>query len=165
MFKRVMKDKRGVAALEMALLAPVLVQICLSALEFTFMMSGWSNAQRAAVAGARYATANPTASLSNVATQAQAIAASMGVTQAMGLTMSASYGQTLNASVPSTTIQVKGTYNYQAHFMFWPLPQFTMNSQSVAILPTYMAGRDRDGHDERLDTCRLRDPDLRYRPL
>jgi len=80
MARRLRQDRSGIAAVEFALVAPMLILLLLGVLEFGRLMWVNSNLQFAAEQATRYAIAHTSASPDDITAQAQSALQGMGVT-------------------------------------------------------------------------------------
>ncbi len=129
--KRLGRDRSGVAAVELGLIAPVLAAILIPMIDLGVGGYDKMRVQNAAAAGAQWALANPTAySATSIQTAAQS-ASSLGtnVTVASTQTCNCLSGNTLGVAVPcantcadgsspGTFVGVTTTYSYSLLFSY-----------------------------------------------
>lgn len=126
---RVVGDKRGVAAVEFALLLPVFLLITGALIDIGLMMWTQLGIEHAVEAGARYAslyTASHPPAPCPVAANVQSYTA----TQAYGLGLPAS---TFTYTTATCGFQVKASYSYQ--FIGDGFPQMTMTLSATSCIP------------------------------
>jgi Flp pilus assembly protein TadG len=101
MARRLRQDRSGIAAVEFALVAPMLILLLLGVLEFGRLMWVNSNLQFAAEQATRYAIAHTSASPDDITAQAQSALQGMGVT-----------GVQFDVVNSATSVSVTLTYNF-----------------------------------------------------
>ena len=111
-FIRLLRDCRGVSAIEFGILGPVLFAIVLGALDFGRMFYVRQGMENATEKAARYYMLNPSASQSAVTSQ---------ITQAMvgglGGQLSVAYADTTNCNSQSALTCTTITVTYPFHFI------------------------------------------------
>jgi Flp pilus assembly protein TadG len=129
--KRLGRDRSGVAAVELGLIAPVLAAILIPMIDLGVGAYDKMRVQNAAAAGAQWALANPTAySATSIQTAAQSATSLLAnVAVASTQTCNCLSGNTLGAAVPcantcpdgsspGTFVGVTTTYSYSLLFTY-----------------------------------------------
>lgn len=129
--KRLWRDRAGVAAVELGLIAPVLAALLIPMIDLGVGAFDKMRVQNAAAAGAQWALANPTTySGTSIQTAAQSASSfGTGVSVSSGQTCNCLSGNTLGAAVgcattcadgstPGTFVSVTTTYSYSLLFSY-----------------------------------------------
>lgn len=111
-FMRLLRDRRGVSAIEFGILAPVLFTMLLGALDFGRMFYISQSMNYATEQAARYYMLNPSAAQSTVT---QTLTAAMA--GGMGSQLSVSYANTANCNSNSALTCTTITATYPFHFV------------------------------------------------
>ena len=134
MMSSLWRDLRGGAAIEFALVSPVLFTVVLGAMDLGRMFYVGQGLQYAAEQGARYYTVNPTTTTSSVTSQIQTY-----MPGGMGSSVNVTYADTASCnsstSVTCTTITATYSFTFIASYLGLGTKPITAVSQAVRVTP------------------------------
>ena len=125
-------DERGQAAVEFALILPILMALLLGIIQFGIVFNNYVTITDAARAGARKAAVSRYAGDQGAAAKVVAKNSAQGLNQAkLGVAVSACTAGVCNASawnIPGSDVVVTTTYPYSIHILGWTVKAGNLTS-------------------------------------
>jgi Flp pilus assembly protein TadG len=129
-FNRLWSDRRGVAAIEFAIVAPVFLTLTLGALEFGRMFYVRQCLEYATEQAARYYSLNPSAAASDVTTRLKSYLVS-GISASVTVSYTDTTNCNSNAYVTCTTVTVKYPFSFAESYLGFGPKTLTATSQAI----------------------------------